>query len=152
MGACVNHPERVALMPIKDKSRYPPDWKAVSLRIRERAGQKCEDCGMPNKEMGVVVSGGFWALLDSPAWHDRHGSIVFVEVFGKPLPSWLDLDKQRAIRSVLTVAHLDHDPGNNADDNLRAKCAGCHLRYDAEHHKANAMRTRRAKAGQLEFA
>ena len=37
---------------------------------------------------------------------------------------------------VLTVAHLDHDPPNCADDNLEAMCQRCHLRYDAHHHRA----------------
>lgn len=35
---------------------------------------------------------------------------------------------------VLTVAHLDHTPEHCEDDNLRAMCQRCHLRYDAEHH------------------
>lgn len=46
---------------------------------------------------------------------------------------------------VLTVAHLDHNPANCADDNLRALCQRCHLRYDAEHHRKNAARTRAMK-------
>lgn len=29
---------------------------------------------------------------------------------------------------VLTVDHLDHDPGNCADENLLALCQRCHLR------------------------
>ena len=55
-------------------------------------------------------------------------------------------------RVVLTVAHLDHDTRNNADDNLRALCQRCHLRYDAQHHIANAALTRQRKrilSGQL---
>jgi len=31
---------------------------------------------------------------------------------------------------TLTVAHLDHDPGNCCITNLRALCVPCHLRYD----------------------
>lgn len=37
---------------------------------------------------------------------------------------------------VLTVAHLDHQPENCADDNLKAMCQRCHLRYDMHHHQA----------------
>lgn len=44
---------------------------------------------------------------------------------------------------VLTVAHLDHQPENCADDNLRALCQRCHNRYDQKHRQANAARTRR---------
>jgi len=45
-------------------------------------------------------------------------------------------------RRTLTVAHLDHDPANCASDNLRALCAPCHLRYDAQHHARSASHTR----------
>jgi hypothetical protein len=45
---------------------------------------------------------------------------------------------------VLTVAHLDHTPEHCHDSNLMAMCQRCHLRYDAEHHAANAAATRRA--------
>jgi hypothetical protein len=56
---------------------------------------------------------------------------------------------------ILTVAHLDHDPANCADDNLAALCQLEHLRYDAKHHAANAAATRRRsreQAGQLSLA
>ena len=55
---------------------------------------------------------------------------------------------------VLTVAHLDHDPQNCADENLRALCQRCHLTYDARHHAVNAARTRyrrRLERGQMEL-
>ena len=48
-------------------------------------------------------------------------------------------------RIVLTVAHLDHQPENCSDSNLKAMCQRCHLRYDVKHHQANASATRRAK-------
>lgn len=35
---------------------------------------------------------------------------------------------------VLTVAHLDHQPENNAEDNLAALCQKCHLDYDRQYH------------------
>ncbi len=34
-------------------------------------------------------------------------------------------------RVVLTIAHLDHDPGNSHPDNLRALCQRCHNTHDA---------------------
>ena len=50
---------------------------------------------------------------------------------------------------VLTTAHLDHTPENNAGDNLAALCQRCHNRYDgpkrAQNRKHNALRD----AGQL---
>ena len=47
---------------------------------------------------------------------------------------------------VLTVAHLDHNPANCDDENLRAWCQRCHLTYDAPHHAANAAAKRRSRA------
>ena len=104
-------------MPIKpeNKAKYPKDWKAISLRIRERAGNRCEFCGAENYQPHPVT-----------------GSKV-----------------------ILTVAHLDHNPANCADDNLKALCQKCHLTYDAQHHATNAAQTRRRKrnaaTGQLEL-
>ena len=46
-------------------------------------------------------------------------------------------------RRTLTVAHLNHTPADCRHENLRALCAPCHLRYDAEHHAA----TRRKRNG-----
>lgn len=34
----------------------------------------------------------------------------------------------------IVSAHLDHNPQNCNKDNLKAYCAPCHLRYDAQHH------------------
>jgi 5-methylcytosine-specific restriction endonuclease McrA len=55
---------------------------------------------------------------------------------------------------VLTVAHLDHDPGNNEFQNLRALCQRCHLAHDREQHaltRALRERTEKIEAGQLEI-
>lgn len=48
-------------------------------------------------------------------------------------------------RVVLTIAHLDHDPTNCADDNLLALCQRDHLAYDLKHHQRNARITRRQR-------
>ena len=49
---------------------------------------------------------------------------------------------------------LDHNPQNCADENLKALCQRCHLRYDIEHHKKNSANTRHKKIlerGQFEL-
>ena len=50
-------------------------------------------------------------------------------------------------RVVLTVAHLDHQPENCADDNLAALCQKCHNRYDAPHRRQGI----KERAGVLEL-
>jgi len=48
-------------------------------------------------------------------------------------------------RVILTVHHLDARPENCDEKNLIALCQRCHLRADAELHRANAHATRLSK-------
>ncbi|MBE7197021.1 MAG: hypothetical protein INR70_04360 [Parafilimonas terrae] len=49
---------------------------------------------------------------------------------------------------VLTIAHMDQDPGYNDPANLRALCQRCHNAWDRPHRAVNASRTRHLRAGQ----
>ena len=110
-------------MPIRssEKARYPQDWKAIRARILARAQDRCEcqgECGLhpPNPQPRRCIE-----RHHTPAIYAR-GQIV------------------------LTIAHLgDPSPENCADDNLKAMCQRCHLRYDHEQHMKNSAATRRAK-------
>jgi hypothetical protein len=128
-------------MPIRpsERARYPKDWPEISLRIREREGNRCAWCGAPNGQeirrlksdpSRYVTCTRFGVIAE----FDRLGSLEAVEA------KWL-----RPIRVVLTVAHLDHTPEHCADDNLVALCQRCHLAYDAKHHATNAAETRQTK-------
>lgn len=117
-------------MPISPENRalYPGDWDVTSRRLRfERAGGQCECQG----ECGIEHAGGRCPELDGEV-HSVTGSAV-----------------------VLTVGHIHHDPRRSADDELRAWCQRCHLRYDQPLHIANARRTaslrRIEAAGTLEM-
>lgn len=103
-------------MPIHhdSKHRYPADWKQVSARIKERAAGQCECVG----ECGLHLGQRCVERHGEPA-RFANGTIV------------------------LTTAHLDHQPENCADDNLKAMCQRCHLRYDRDYHSANQKRRRR---------
>lgn len=99
---------------------YPKDWRAISLRIRARSGGRCEcegECGLHR-------------------WHP--GPRRCVEWNVQPA-------KWAKGKVMLTVAHLNHDPMDNRDDNLKAMCNRCHLRLDVDQHVENAKRTREAK-------
>lgn len=116
-------------MPIKDPSKYPPNWPMIRARILLRARHRCEwpGCGAPN---------GWWGFWTSA--HHRQ----FLPPTRKPWPG------VKAVKIVLTVAHLDHNPTNNADDNLAAWCQYHHLLWDRELHAQNADETRRRKREQ----
>ncbi len=103
-----------------DRSLYPDNWAEITLSIRERAGGRCECQG----ECGLHTTTGRCVERNREPAQFANG------------------------RVVLSVAHLDHDPQNSDPANLRAMCARCHLRYDVEHHKATAARTRDRKRKQ----
>lgn len=118
-----------------DRSKYPEDWEAISARIRERDGNRCKECGVPNGAIGyrLLKSGEFVKIADR------------VEDVGLEADA-IALDGFNVIRIVLTVAHWpDPDPMNCADDNLRALCQRCHNRLDGPMRRANAAETRRRK-------
>ena len=120
-------------MPISQENRalYPPDWPALSKRIRfVRAGGKCEQCGVKH---GAIL------------WTDSQG--VRREVGGAEADALL-LDGQRTARVVLTVAHLNHDPRDNREENLKALCQQCHNRLDVEHRKLSRALLRDKRRGQ----
>ena len=48
-------------------------------------------------------------------------------------------------RALLTVAHLDHNPGNNAPDNLAFLCATHHWMNDAGLYPSDAIKLLRAR-------
>lgn len=109
-------------MPIKPENaaRYPKHWKEIRQEILERAGHKCEQCGVPN----------YWYRCRDTG----HVSQLKRE----------DLDQTYI---VLTIAHRDHVPENVGTagnrPNLAAWCQKCHLAYDHDHHMRNAHATRR---------
>lgn len=129
-------------MPIRpeNKHRYPKDWKAISKRIREvRAGNLCEQCRAPNGNFiarGIASDEGTYMLEDGEVRSEIDGRKL-----GRARGS--EYNSRGLVRVVLTVAHLDHQPENNVEENLKALCQKCHLHHDREQHKATRARTRR---------
>lgn len=154
-------------MPIKPENqhRYPANWPQIRAAMMLRAGNRCEHrdaaghrCKAVHKALGYWRQGDLWRL---PVGMEHLQRRIWI---WEPLPHALresGVDKPmtiasaegplKIIRIVLTIAHLDHEPENCEPDNLRAWCQRHHLAYDADHHRANAQATRRAKAGTLEL-
>ncbi|NEQ29661.1 MAG: HNH endonuclease [Leptolyngbya sp. SIO4C5] len=87
-----------------NRRRYPADWGAIALRIKDLAQWRCQGCGQVCRRPGES-----WAKFC-----DRTGVLLCME------PS----------RYTLTVAHLNHEPMDCRDENLRAWCFPCHGRHD----------------------
>ena len=119
-------------MPINRELRwfYPIDWPEISRRVRfERAGGVCEGCGRPHGETVRCLPDGRWFDTVRHTW--RNGR-------GRPA-RWPDIEEAVAFRQtrvILAAAHLDHDPGNNRQRNLKSLCQRCHMMHDRTHHLA----------------
>lgn len=103
-------------MPIRpeNRARYPQDWPLRRTQIVHRAQGRCECAG----ECGVG---------HGERCEERQG--LSARTFTGKV--------------VLTVAHLNHEPEDCRDENLRAFCQGCHNRYDVDHRKQTRAHTRR---------
>ena len=130
-------------MPIRADLRHfyrTPGWKAARQRVLERAGDKCEQCRVPNHASIWRGPNGMWRLKDTgAAWHRNNGNITTFEP-----------EVDRSVNIVLTVAHLNHVAGDDRDENLKALCQWCHLNYDALHHRATRCERKDAARPLLE--
>lgn len=112
-------------MPIKpqNKARYPANWKHISEDIRfHRANNRCEVCGVPN----------------------------YVWVNSKTRELCLS-GEDGAIRIILTVAHLDHQPENCDYSNLMAMCQKCHNNYDRKHRDRTIRKSKMVGQTEIQF-
>lgn len=103
-------------MPI-DRSKYPPQWKEIVARIRQRAQGRCECDG----ECGLHTTTGRCKEMNGQPARYAKGKII------------------------LTTAHLCHDESCEVDAHLKQMCQRCHLRIDVEQHRKNAAATRHGR-------
>ena len=127
-------------MPIKKELRklYPVDWRQISAAVRfERARGRCEACGRPHGRIVCQASDGAWWDADAATWRDGRARALV----GLSFP----LEAIRTTRVVTAAAHLDHDPRNNAWENLKSLCARCHLENDRPEHRRRRWLTYRMR-------
>jgi hypothetical protein len=129
-----------------DRSKYPPDWPAISAAVRARAartteadvdGIQCECRG----ECGELHG------HNPPPQGLEFVGFRCQAVHGRPHPV-------TGSRVILTVAHLWRGPcAEHAAagvkcgelEHLAAFCQRCHLAYDLPHHLANRAARRRSR-------
>ncbi|MBE9068717.1 HNH endonuclease [Leptolyngbya cf. ectocarpi LEGE 11479] len=102
-----------------DRSLYPDNWDELAFQIKTEANWCCTECGRPCRQPGESFD-TFLKRCWTPSLEMRY-------------PSY-EMDGERRVskagRFVLTVAHIDHEPGNCDLTNLKALCAPCHGTYD----------------------
>ncbi len=102
-------------MNTRPTGEYPPEWPALSLRLKQESGWRCERCGHPDDpNVRRMLSPGPWPFppgrlpCDARCTHAPDG-------------------KQR----MLTVHHLDGNKANLELWNLAVLCQACHLSVQA---------------------
>ena len=145
-------------MPIRPENmaKYPGgsiqslEWGAIRDRIRQRAGNRCEECGVENHALGGRLPDGTF-LKAKPL-----GEKLLRLEWPRPGEwAWCgDINsgaQLRIIRIVCTVAHVDGKLDDHSDDNLRLLCQRRHNRHDRRSRLVNAAITRAEKNGQLDL-
>lgn len=123
-------------MPIRPENlaRYPKDWPQIRERIRQRAGDKCENCGVPNGALIYRDEQGDWHEVgEEGKTYDR----VLISRF------WAESMGFKVVKIVCTTSHTNHIIEDCGDGNLKFLCQRDHLAHDAEHHAQTAYATRR---------
>lgn len=129
-------------MPIRPENmaKYPggsirsPEWLAIRERIRQRAGDRCEECGVRNLAFGYRNASGRFFDLGMV-----RGSAEMAHLAA--LPETTPAQVGNLFRIVCTVAHIDGKLDDHGDANLRFWCQRCHNRHDAASRRANAAIT-----------
>ncbi len=121
-------------MPINYKL-YPPNWLSeIRPKILKRAENKCEVCGVENYNIIFRCKYNdkeYYQMQNGNLYDAENSELAFTNTYYFELEP---LNKDRAIKIILTIAHLNHNTSDNRDENLKAMCQRCHLRYDAKHH------------------
>lgn len=119
-------PNRAAI-----EGRYPPDWQAIADRIKfGRAGGRCECTGECGDEHNLGADGRCYRR-HGEEYLAKRGNLTVIAVV------------------ILTTAHLSPPVANCDDDNLKAMCQACHLKFDWELHARTRQRNKDRAAGQL---
>ena len=105
-----------------DRRLYPDNWDELALAIKDEANWCCENCGRPCRRPGETREAAIFRLTLS-----EHPTVA--ELW-EPSGDGSAESVSRLGRFTLTVAHLDHQPGNCDRNNLKALCAPCHGTYD----------------------
>ncbi len=132
-------------MPPINYADYPVNWKTeIRPAILKRANNCCESCKVENYS---IVFRGFinrnqptekeiYQDIEGRVFDADNSNLLFTDFFASIYPLNGN-PESKAIKIVLTIAHLDHCIKNNNYENLRAWCQRCHNRYDSVNRREN---------------
>lgn len=130
-----------------DYKKYHPEWKTkIRPDILKREGNCCKVCKVENGAAifrGYIFTGNgkieIYQKPDGSIFDAETGRKIFDGSVYASIEPLSGNPNQRAIKVVLTIAHLDQNKDNNNYDNLAALCQ--------KHHMKNARDSRTKKKG-----
>jgi hypothetical protein len=129
-------------MPIRPDLREHytgPIWRLITNFVRfERAKGCCETCGRRHGQIMCTLPDGRVHFWGEPEWFWSNDEVA-------PYPNLMDMLEAKFSKVSLATAHLNNDPRDRSDTNLKSLCQRCHLNHDREFHLEQARANRRAK-------
>lgn len=134
---------------------YPDNWQELRQKCLERAGYRCENCGIPQGAQGFRTKKGNFIpasyLWDIPTAQrsqvvcdeeELHRIELQPYLFTNGvIASSIDFSKMKQKTIWLHSSHIDRVPSNPDIANLRALCPYCHFAYDREVQKEKRKAT-----------
>lgn len=111
---------------MKNKHRYPENWSdVIRPAILKRDNFKCDGCGVKHRSTG---------------YYDFSGKFIECDEF---MVKWAKEKGFKVQKIFLQIAHLDQDPSNCSEDNLKSKCPKCHLNFDRAFNNIKRLQRKR---------
>lgn len=134
-------------MPIRKEFRsrfYGRHWRdVVRPRILRRAGGKFDRKGVYKggarcEQCKAIDGAKIVKLKEWPALYFEYPTGQPRKLYGgqkarlRQIPA--EILSAKVVEVQIGVAHKNHTPGDDRDENLAALCRGCHLKHDEDHH------------------
>lgn len=104
---------------MKNEKRYSEDWKAIIRpKMLAKANFKCQKCHIRQRAYG---------------YYETPTSFIECDLL---MADWAKKNGFKVQRVWLQVVHVDQNPANNKEQNLRVLCPRCHFDLDRPHNVA----------------
>jgi 5-methylcytosine-specific restriction endonuclease McrA len=124
---------------IREKKKYPENWKEIRGKVLSNALHACQRCGAPNKEMiarGMDEFEDTYMLSDGNLYSSING-----EYRGRVSAS--DYVLKNMVKVILSVCPEDGDLQNLVLSNLYALCQKCKMQSHAQQYADDTKKRKR---------
>lgn len=114
---------------MNNRERYPENWHSeIRPKILTRDKFKCQNCNIKQGTQG---------------YYDKQRNFIECDEW---LKNWAIKQGFKVQKIFLQIAHIDHNPMNCSDENLKSLCPACHLKNDSS---INLLKRLSARKGRI---